>query len=165
MALKKGKGYTITELMLTVAIIGMIAGTSAPILINVVNFWRQTTARNEIERDVRVSLDMINRMLRQAQSATVSIDRLSTSQPPYSRVRFTTEGNQTVGFYQEGDKLKMTMGTTTSILSKRLGFIAFTYPRTDDISIMSVAMTMQAPTYLGNKKALQLSIQKVRIMN
>lgn len=159
------KGYTITELMLTVAILATIAATSAPILVNLVNFWRQTTARNEIERDVRVSLDMINRMLRQAQAATVNIDRFNTSQPPYSRIRFTTEGNQNVSFYQEGDKLKMTLGTTTSVLSKRLGFIAFTYPRTDDITIMSVAMTMQAPTYLGSKKALQLSIQKVRIMN
>ena len=28
-----------------------------------------------------------------------------------------------------------------------------------------LGMTMQSPTYRGGKKALQLSIQKVRVMN
>jgi hypothetical protein len=59
--------------------------------------------------------------------------------------------------------LNGTSNTTT--LSKNIGYIAFTYPRTDDVSIISVAVTMQTPTYLGQKKTLQLSIQKVRVMN
>jgi prepilin-type N-terminal cleavage/methylation domain-containing protein len=161
-------GYTLTETMMAVAIVGILAAVSAPLIISVTTFWRQTTARNDIERDVRSSLDIMNRFLRQAQRMTVVIDR-AANQPPYSRITFTTEKNQTVAFYQSGNNLMMSLrtGATTRVskLSGRLGFIAFTYPRTDDISIVSVAMTMEAPTYLGGKKALQLSIQKVRLMN
>jgi prepilin-type N-terminal cleavage/methylation domain-containing protein len=162
-------GFTLTEAMLVVALIGILAGIAAPLIMNLTNFWRQTTARNDIERDVRSSLDMINRFLRQARRITVVIDQAS-GQPPYSRITFQTEKGQTVSFYQAANDLMMSLtesggSARVSRLSERLGFIAFTYPRTDDVSIISVAMTMQAPTYLGGKKALQLSIQKVRVMN
>ena len=162
------RGFSLTEAMISVAGIAILAGSAAPLIISLTNFWYQTTARNDIERDVRSSLDTINRFLRQAQRNTVVIDQAS-GQPPYSRITFTTEKGQTASFYQSGDTLMMSLadGATNRLtsLSKRVGFIAFSYPRTDDTSIISVAVTMQAPTYRGGKKALQLSIQKVRIMN
>lgn len=166
MALNK-KGYTLTESLMTVAILGILGSVAAPIMVRMNNFWRQTTARNEIERDVRVALDQINRNLRQADRRTINIDQ-AAGQPPFSRITFNVEDGSRWQFYQDGAKLYMVKSSatvTSSLLSQRVGFIAFTYPRTDDPSIVSVAVTMQAPTYLGGKKALQLSISKVRIMN
>ena len=158
------KGYTLSEMLMVVAIMGILASVAAPLLVRVTNFWRQTTARNEIERDVRASLDIINRFLRQADRRTVLLGQVS-GQPPYSRVSFITEKGQSVVFYQQGNKLYMSLDGVSSMLSERVGYIAFTYPRTDDTSIVSVAVTMQAPTYFGGRKDLQLSISKVRIMN
>lgn len=158
------KGYTLSETMVTVAIIGILASTAAPLLVNMTNFWRQTTARNDVQRDARVALDTINRYLRQGKQGTVVVDQVS-GQPPYSRITFTDQAGQSVSFYQNGNKLMMTLNTATSTVSKNLAYVAFTFPETDDISIISVAITMQAATYLGQTKALQLSIQKVRIMN
>lgn len=164
----KRKGYTLMEMMMTVAIIGIVMGISAPLLLQVTNFWRLTSARYSIQRDVRTSLDTINRFTRQARSATVVIDNIS-GQPPCSRLQFTytntSDNTVPVSFYQQGKKLYMNNNGNISTLSDNLAYIAFTYPRTDDISIISVAMTMQSPTYRGGKKALQLSIQKVRVMN
>ena len=159
------KGHTLTEAMITVVIVGIVASLAAPLLVQVTNFSRQTNARGIIERDVRASLDMINRFTRQAQSATVVIDSISSSQPPYSRLTFTSSQGQAVSFYQSGNKLYMSLAGQTSLLTSNLAYIAFTYPRTDDTSLISVAITTQAPTYRGNELALQLSIQKVRIMN
>ena len=167
---KDRKGYTLTEALITVAITGILAAVGAPIMVNMTNFWRQTTARNNIQRDVRVSLDTMNRYLRQAQGGTIVIDQV-TNQPPWSRISFTDEANQSIAFYQTGNKLMFSLQGSThtaaavSTLSTNLGYIAFTYPKTDDTTILSVAVTMQSPTYLGGLKALQLSIQKVRIMN
>lgn len=161
---KSSKGYTLTEAMITVAIIGGISAASAPLLLRVTNFWRQTTARSVIERDVRSSMDTFNRFARQAQSATVIIDS-AAGQPPSSRITFTNIQGQTVSFFQSGNKLYMTVAGKRSMLSSNIAYIAFTYPRTDDTTLISVAMTTQAATYLGGRKALQLSIQKVRIMN
>ncbi len=164
---RRRPGYTLPEALMVVAIMGILASTAAPLMVRITNFWRQTAARSDIERDVRSALETINRFLRQAKKKTVVIDQVA-GQPPFSRITFIPEKGGAVRFYQDGNKLWMVLSsatTTTSMLSDRLGYIAFTYPKTDDVSIISVAMTMQAPTYLGGKKALQLSIQKVRVMN
>lgn len=160
-------GFTATEAIMTVAVVAILAAVAAPIMLRVTNFWRLTTARNDIERDVRVSLETINRWLRQARRNTLIIDQ-ATGQPPFSRVSFTPEKGGLVTFYQNGSKLYMTLSSNTvvtTMLSNHLGYISFSYPKTTDVSILSVAITMQSPTYLGGKKALQLSVQKIRIMN
>ena len=168
MVRKIRRGYTLMETMMTVAILGIVISTSAPLMYQATNFWKLTSARYAIQRDVRTSIDMINRFTRQAQSATVVIDAAS-GQPPASRIQFSvvnsTGATVTMSFYQSGKKLYMNNNGNVALLSDNLAYIAFTYPRTDDISIISVAMTMQSQTYRGGKKALQLSIQKVRVMN
>ncbi len=150
--------------MLVVAIIGIVASLAAPLLNNVNNFWFQTTARFDIDKDVRAGIDIINRMLRQAQQSTVIIDQV-TGQPPYSRITFTTISGQTVSFYQTGNVLYQKFGSNVSVLSRKIGYMAFTPPQTTDTAIISVAITTQARTYKSEKKELQLAVQKVRIMN
>lgn len=172
MAINSNKGYTLAEMMMAVAILGILSMVAAPLLVNMTNFWSQTTARNNIQRDVRVSLDTINRFARQGRASTVIIDR-AANQPPASRITFdiicttctAVSSASTVSFYQSGNKLFMTRAGSSSVLSSNIAYLAFSYPRTDDTSLISVALTTQAKTYKGGTKALQLSIQKVRIMN
>ena len=158
------RGYTLVEMMIVVAIIGVLALVGPTLLINMTNFWRQTGARASIERDARVSLDVINRMLRQAQASTIVIDQVA-GQPSWSRISFTLIDGRTMSFYQTNNVLYHQNGTTVTTLCRDVGFIAFSFLRTDDTTLVSVALTTQAATYLGGSKALQLSIQKVRIMN
>lgn len=157
-------GYTLTEMMLVVAILGVLALVGPPLLINMTNFWRQTGARASVTRDARASLDIIDRMLRQAQASTIVIDQ-AAGQPSWSRISFTLIDGRAMSFYQSNNVLYVKNGTSVSPLCSDLGFIAFSFPRSDDTSIVSVALTTQAASYLGQSKALQLSIQKVRIMN
>jgi prepilin-type N-terminal cleavage/methylation domain-containing protein len=167
MALKSRRGYTLTEVLLVVAIVGLVSSMAATLMVNMTNFWRQSSARTAIQQDVRVSLDIIDRFARQAQASTICIDQVA-GQPPFSRLSFTTIQGWNVSFYQNGKNLIMTNseeGNNTSVLSKNLAYIAFSFPHSDTTSLISVAMTTQAATYKGGRKALQLSIQNVRVMN
>jgi prepilin-type N-terminal cleavage/methylation domain-containing protein len=156
-------GFTLTEVLIVVAIIGFVVMAGPTLLIQMSRFYYLHNARVEIQRDARASLDNINRFLRQATASSTTIDQV-TGQPPYSRISFTTVGGQTMQFYQSGAKLYQVAQSTT-LLSNNLRYIAFTYPRTDDPTILSVAITMEKATYEGGSKALELSIEKVRIMN
>ena len=151
------------EGMMVVAIIGIVAMIVPRLTIQVVNFYQLHQAKVEIQRDARACLDLVNRFLRQAKASTVVVDQ-AANQPPYSRITFTTIQGQTMSFYQSGTIFYQAAQSTTAI-SQNLHYIAFTYPRSDDPTIISVAMTMEKATYEGGYKALELSIQKVRVMN
>lgn len=158
------RGYTLTELMMVVAIIGILASIGPKMLTGVQNFFLMTTARYEIQRDARGTLDTVNRYLRQAVANTITIDTPS-GQSPYSRIRFRHVDGRYMEFRQSGKKLIQVIGTATSVVSGNLIYIAFTYPRTDDPTIVSVSITMGKNIQLGRRKVLELTIQKVRVMN
>ena len=158
------RGYTLTELMIVVAIMGVLMSVGPVLMTQMQNFYLMTTARNDIQRDARASLDTMNRFLRQAKYGTIVIDTPS-SQGPYSRIRFLLVDNRYVEFRQSGNDLIQVVNNTSSTISKNLVYIAFTFPRTDDPTIVSVSMTMGKSIQLGRRKVLELTIQKVRVMN
>lgn len=158
------RGYTLTELMLVVAIVGILSSIGPTLLTQLQNFFMMTTARNEIQRDARASLDTINRFLRQGVSGTIVIDTPSGS-GPYSRIRFRHVDGRYVEFRQEGANLKHVLDNKVTTLSRNLTYIAFTLPRTDEPTIVSVSITMGKSIQLGRRKVLELTIQKVRVMN
>ncbi len=165
MVTRNRNGFTLTEMLLTVAIIGILAAGLPALISQLVRFYYLHTAKIEIQKDARTCLENINRFLRQAESSSVVIDQVnSPQQPPFSRISFSTIGGQSMSFYQMNNKL-MQVGVSTSTISSNLRYIAFTYPRSDDPSIISVAITMEKATYQGASKALELSIEKVRVMN
>jgi prepilin-type N-terminal cleavage/methylation domain-containing protein len=161
--LNSRSGFTLMESLMVAAIIGVVVLIGPKVMVNLVRFYNLHTAKIEIQRDARVALDLINRLLRQGKSYTVVIDQ-ATNQPPYSRISFETVSGEDVTFYQKGTELFIVNPSTVAI-SKNLRYIAFTYPRSDDPTIVSVAITMEKATYQGGKKALELSIEKVRVMN
>lgn len=167
--LRSRAGYTLAEMMVAVAILGILALIGPPLMIGMQNFFLMTSARTETQRDARACLSEINRFLRQAEASTVVIDSAS-NQGPYSRITFSLLDGRTMSFSQLGDELVQTSkssgGSTSSVvLTRNLSYIAFTYPATDDVSIISVAITMSKNIQLGKSKVLELTVQKVRIMN
>lgn len=162
-------GYTLTEAMLVVAIIGIVSSLGASLLIQMNRFFRQNNARIAIQREVREALHLINRNLRQAQASTVVIDQVA-GEFPYSRITFTrmtpSGGTVPMSFYQQGSTLFMTQGGGAArAISSNLRYLGFTYIRTDNDRLVSVSLTTESGTYQGQTKALQLSVEKVRIMN
>ena len=166
---KRKPGYTLMELMVVVAIMGVVLLASPQIFKNAFRFVRLSFARAEIQKNARGSLSNINRELRQAQASSIVIDQVA-GMPPHSRITFTRYipdgGTRQVSYYQNGRKLYLSInGSTGKMIADKLKYIAFSYPKTDDSSIISVSLTFEKETYEGASKALQMAVEKVRIMN
>lgn len=163
------KGYTLMELMIVVAIIGVVVLSAPKLFFGIYRFTQLAVARAEIQKNARAALSNLNRGLRQAQADTVVVDQLA-GQPPHSRITFTRykpDGStESVSYYQSGRKLYLSSGGAGGrMVADNLRYVAFTYPKTDDAYIISIALTFEKSTYEGGAKALQMAVEKVRIMN
>ncbi|MBI4395931.1 MAG: hypothetical protein HY548_02465, partial [Elusimicrobia bacterium] len=103
--------------------------------------------------------------LRQAEASTILVTK-HTSQPPCSKIVFDTVSISSMSFWQDGRKLWMQEGSgTAKVLAENLRYLVFSYGETDNDNIMSVSVTFEKDIYSGRSKALQMAVEKVRIMN
>ena len=105
------------------------------------------------------------------------------NQPYYSRITFSKRdksGNlEVLQFCQQNNKLyqvtwfpavynanQKTLKTIPQIktLSTNLQYLSFSFPRSDDMSIVSLSMTLQKTIYEGRIKALHMASEKVQVM-
>ena len=162
---KKHKGYTLVEVMVTVAILGVVFGSLSSLLTMFTRMSRLNMARLDVQKDARVTMSLINKNLREARASTVVIDSASASEPFWSRISFTSVDSIAYIYYQQNGKLYQTVAGKTIMLAQNLRTLRFSYPNTDDSTILSMSICFEKATYEGKRKALQLSVEKVRIMN
>src|SRR3989339_958582 len=165
------RGISLTELMVSVGILGLLVSVVGVFLINGIKFSRLSTSRGEIQRDARSCIDLINRSLRQGQAGTVTISRFNGSQPVCSMIEFTDIDNKEHRFYQNSKSFYAGFRNAgepdwrDSRMAESMRNLFFTYPRMDDDTIVSVSVCFEKATYEGSSKTLQLSVEKIRIMN
>jgi prepilin-type N-terminal cleavage/methylation domain-containing protein len=165
------EGYTLMEVMMVVAILGIVSSVAAGILLQANRYFIFTRTKGNLQRESRAAMYVITRELRQAQSNSIVIDRVSAKQPFYSRITYTKIGAATTtSFEQIGPKLLMVAGTCNvsacqKVLADDLLYFAVTFPQTDDMTIVSVSMTLQENIYQGQTRALHMASEKVQVMN
>jgi len=152
------------ELMVVVAIMGVLVMIGPNLYIQVRRFFFLNNARIELQETARATLEMVTRRLRQAKSATLVMDEYP-GQPYYSRISFTDIDGNLNTFYQNGKNLMTVVHGSTATLTTDLRYLAFALPRSDDLGIVSVSITLERSTYGGQTKALHMASEKVRVMD
>lgn len=169
MNIQNQKGITLTELLISVAILGILISIAGTFLLGGIRFFRLSTAKGEIQRDARTCIDLINRNLRQAKASTVTINRFNNAMPPCSAILFADANSIYHYFYQNNDQFWVAKSTggawSFNKVADNLRSLSFAFPHTDDGTLVSVSICFEKATYEDAAKSLQLSVEKVRIMN
>ena len=158
------RAFTFAELLVVIAIIGIVGSIGYGLLLKMLQFYYLNAARTDIQRELRITLDNMDRTLRQASATSLQITQ-DTGQPPYSKMIFTTVDGSSVTYRQSAHQLIQSVGSNQKTLTQNLRYIAFTYPQTDINSVLSVSITLEKKTFSGRTTALQMAITKVRVMN
>ncbi len=158
------RGMTFMELMIVVAILGILALIAPSLVTKSTQLFVLGRTKLELQREARAIMYNVTRELRQAQSSTVVIDQ-GSNQPYYSRIRFTKAQGSNITLRQQGGSLIFSEGIHVSTMTQNLSYLSFTFPRSDDMTIVSVALTLQQQIYGGALKALHMASEKVRVMN
>lgn len=167
------RGFTLMELIMVVGILSVLFAIGPRLLLQANREFIMIRAKMDLQREARAAMYTITRALRQAHASTIVVSNVA-NQPYYSKIYFVKEQEpgslvtSTMTFQQEGTQLVQLMAGSASnrrVLTKNLNYLAFTFPRTDDMGIISVSLTLQKNIYEGRTKALHMASEKVRVMN
>jgi prepilin-type N-terminal cleavage/methylation domain-containing protein len=163
---KTNFGMTLVEMMMTVAIIGVVSAVLSTMLLQGVRMFRLNSAQGEVQRDARRILDLIGRNLRQADAYSVYIDRNSLSDPPFSLISFTHINGDDIEYYQDGTNFMQTINGGNAVkFGENIRNLFFITVEGGDDTVVSIGLCVESESYEGRTRALKLSIEKVRIMN
>lgn len=159
---RRSDGYTLAEVMLVVAILGIVSSTTALVMQKTFQSQMMADALATIQQGAFTSFDVISKLLRQGSAASVVIDRYDANQPPWSRIAFSNPNTgRSFTFYQKGQTLYF--GSSPKLTNLRA--LTFSYPNSASPKVISVSMTFEKNTGSGHSKAIQLFIQKIHIQN
>lgn len=162
------KGMSLTELMVTIAIMGIIGSVMWIVLLQGFRMWRLGSAQTEVQRDVRRILDLVSRNVRQATASTITISKNSSSDPPFSKITFIglKQGATTqISYYQSGRRFYQKVAGVTTRFGKNIRSLNFATVESGDSGVISIGLCLEKATYEGKTRIAKLSVRQVRIMN
>lgn len=162
---KKQKGWTLIELCLGVAIVGFLSLVLATLVNNSIKIWHLDRARVAIQRDARGVLSLMIRNLREAKASSVTINSLDETQPPYSRISFTTIKGKTITYYQTQRRLYQNVDGKVSMVVENVRNLYFIYPQTSDDGVINLSLTLEREVIGARARIIHLNMEKVRLMN
>jgi len=161
----KTKGWTLVELMIVITMFGILSLSVSNLLIQIWRFYRITSVQKELQEEARTIMEIITRDLRNAFNSTIVISRYDNNQPHYSKVDFTTIDGKRISYYQINRFLYRKVDDNTKVLSKSIRYFAVIFPRSDEMNIVSIALTLEQDLYDLRRKALHMASEKVMVMN
>lgn len=82
--LKKRRGFTLIEALISVAILGIVSVGINRLFMNSVYMWNYGMARLALTGEARMSMMAIKKMIQNSQGASLAISRFNTNQPANS---------------------------------------------------------------------------------
>lgn len=162
---KKTHGYTLVELLIVSAILALILSMGSTLLVRINTFMRVSVGKIETQRDVRNVMTLITQEIRRAKASQITLSRADATQPPYSKITFQNYLGETVSIWQSGRTLSLLKNGSTGILSKNLRSLIFSFPSTDDMTLLTILLTIEKSDGSGRTQSLQLGGETVRILN
>jgi len=117
----KKTGFTLTELILVVVILGILMTLTVPLISATLDAWLISSAERDLTFNARLALNRVAREIRQAANITAF---------NVTSFNFSDVDNKNIRFYQSGTNLNIVVNNTTNSLTsflKSAGGLYFTY--------------------------------------
>lgn len=161
------KGVTITELMVGIGVVALIASIASLIYIRAYRSWRQESIQTEVQQQARIALDNMTRNLQEGKASTVAISYYSGQSPTlyYSKIAFENVNGDSFEYYQSGNKLRQKKNSTEYQITSNIKCLYFYYPDTGRNDLVGISVAIEKSAYEATVRTMQLIGRAVQIRN
>jgi len=165
--MEKPKGFTLIELMVVVALLGILGYGIVKFFTNTYRIWWQASQQINAQQKARAAMDEMTRFIRQAKPVTGIVVGQQAGEDANSMITFTHIDNRQISYYKAGDSLKRVVGgATTDVIPEDLVSIYFILdatmtPTQVDISTLAV----QTPGKGGEQGSITFPRKRIFLRN
>jgi len=144
--MERGKGFTLIELMIVVALLGVLAFGLANFFTNTFDIWRQSRQQISVQQNARVAMEEMSRNIRQCADPGAIVPAVGASATSIIFVLFDAGGNKNITYYR-GDSgtgapdpagtalYRVVDGVTTTLIPDNLQNMLFNHQQQHVVTI------------------------------
>jgi len=167
--MEKKKGFTLIELMVVVALLGILGYGIMKFFTNTYRIWWQASQQIDVQQKARAAMDEMTRFIRQARPVTGITVGEQAGEDANTMITFTHIDGRQISYYKSGDSLKRVVGVgtaTTDVIPEDLVSIYFILdstmtPTQVDISTLAV----QTPGIGGEQGSITFPRKRIFLRN
>jgi len=165
--MEKQKGFTLIELMVVVALLGILGYGIMKFFTNTFRTWWQTSQQIDAQQKARVAMDEMTRFIRQARPVTALVVGEQAGEDDDTMITFTHIDGRQFQYFQSGDSLQRVVdGTTTDVIPEDLVSIFFIVDRATNPTQVDIStLTVQTPGTGGEQGSLTFPRKRVFLRN
>lgn len=145
------KGFTLVELTITIALIGILGWGLITFFKNTYDIWWMNTRQIDVQQQARTAMDEMSRFIRQSSAPASGMYPAPGNQDTY--ISFYLPDGRRIKYYQDNDELKRVVnGTTSTIIRKGLESIYFIHNSSGGVRIASMTVIQGKQSISFDKK-------------
>ena len=165
--MKRQKGFTLIELMVVVALLGILGYGIVKFFTNTFRTWWQTSQQIDAQQKARAAMDEMTRFIRQASPVVNIVVGEQVGEDANTMITFPHIDGRQISYFQAGDSLRRVVdGVTTDVIPEDLASISFVLD--DPITPTQVDilnLTVQTPGTGGEQGSISFPRKRIFLRN
>jgi prepilin-type N-terminal cleavage/methylation domain-containing protein len=165
--MEKQKGFTLIELMVVVALLGILGYGIVTFFRNTFRTWWQTSQQIDAQQKARTAMDEMTRFIRQARPVTTIAVGKQAGEDDNTMITFTHIDGRQFQYYKSGDSLQRVVdGTTTDLVPEDLASVYFVLDSTTSPTRVDIStLTVQTPGTGGEQGSITFPRKRIFLRN
>ncbi len=165
--MEKQKGFTLIELALVIALLGILGYAIVTFFTNTYRTWWQTSQQIDAQQKARAAVDEMTRFIRQARPVTAIVVGEQAGEDENTMISFTRIDGRQFQYYKSGDSLKRVVdGTTTDLVPEDLASVFFILDSTGSPTQVDISnLTVETPVTGGQQGSITFPRKRIFLRN